>query len=302
MHMKSQFLLFPLFLLVSHSSIGQDLWPHENAEWWFELGPWLYSPSIEHRYVDGDTLINNINCTRIITDRYWSYNPNSTDLNLNSSTEEIVYFNGDTLFWWKFDDFYPLICFNAQVGDSWFPLPQNDEFGCDYNPVTVENIGTEVYNGQTFRKITMSPFDEETSTFYWGGTFDERTFWREYGYPAYNACGSIVEWFTFSFRCYNDDELTIIESDGECDEPLSIDQRIDDEVFFRVYPNPINTGEYINIEGAEIKSIFSLSGQKMKFDPSIKRIIIPEGTAPGIYFVELSLPKGGISYSKMLIR
>ncbi|HKK40359.1 MAG TPA: hypothetical protein VJ949_13145 [Cryomorphaceae bacterium] len=263
--MKSKSLLFVSFVLIQTGVFSQELWPHENAEWWSQITYYLFLPAWEHSYVDGDTLINNVNCTRITSDRYWSYNPNSNDLNLHATDEEFVYFNGDTLFWWKFDAFYPLVCFNAQVGDSWFPFPQDDSFGCDYNPVTVESTETVFYNGEPYRKLTISPYDELTSTFYWGGSFDERTFWREFSYPAYHACGSIVEWFTYTFRCYNDNQLSINESGGACDAPLSVGSLVDQSAF-NVYPNPVEPGQQLITEGAQVLSLISLTGQRLNFD------------------------------------
>jgi hypothetical protein len=294
-------LLFPVFILYSFSSLGQDLWPHENAEWWFELGPWLYNPSIEHRYVDGDTLINNVNCTRITSDRYWSYNPNSNDLNLHATNEEFVYFNGDTLFWWKFDAFYPLLCFNAEPGDSWFPLPENEELGCEYNPVTVESTEMVFYNGEPFRQVTISEFDEQSSTFYWGGSFDERTFWRSFDYPAYNACGSIVEWFTYIFRCYSDTELWINESGGACNAPLSASALVN-RSSFHIYPNPIEPGQELKTEGAQVLSIVSLTGQRLYFESGKSDYTVPVGLERGVYLIELVLPSGDYIRSKLLVR
>jgi len=299
--MKAKNLLLSLSVLVSFSSFGQVLWPHENAEWWFELGPWLYNPSIEHRYVDGDTLIEEVNCTRITSDRYWSYNPNSNDLNLHATDEEFVYFNGDTLFWWKFDAFYPLICFNAETGDSWFPLPENEDLGCEYNPVTVESTETVFYNGEPYRQVTISPFIEQSSTFYWGGSFDERTFYKSYGYPEYNACGSIAEWFTFNFRCYSDTELSINESGGPCNAPLSV-STVADAISFKVYPNPIEPGEHLVAEGAQVRSLLSLTGQKLNFGNEKSDQVVPIDLDKGIYILELVLPSGKTIYSKLLVR
>ncbi len=64
-------LLILAIILNSLSGFAQNSWPHENAEYWFEVGPWLYGPSIEHRYVDSDTLIDDVSCNKLVTDQYW---------------------------------------------------------------------------------------------------------------------------------------------------------------------------------------------------------------------------------------
>jgi len=299
--MKRKSLLLLIFVIIQSSVFSQGIWPHENAEWWFELGPWLHNPSIEHRYVDGDTLIDNVSCTRITSDRYWSYNPNSNDLNLHATDEEFVYFNGDTLFWWKFDAFYPLVCFNAEAGDSWFPLPENEDLECEYNPVTVESTETVFYNGEPYRQVTISPFDEQSSTFHWGGTFDERTFWREFSYPTYNACGSIVEWFTYIFRCYNDDQLSINESGGACNAPLSV-RTLLDRSSFNIYPNPVEPGQKLITEGAQVLSVISMAGQRLNFEHDMNHMTIPIDLERGVYMLELLLPSGKTIHSKLLVR
>jgi hypothetical protein len=298
--LKIKTLLLLVIILNSSSVISQNLWPHENAEWWFDLGPWLYSPSIEHRYVDGDTLIDDVSCTRLVTDWYWTFNPNSTDLNLHSSSEEYLYFNGDTLFWRKSEAFYPLICFNAVEGDSWFPLPQDDSAECEYNPVVVESAERVFYNEEPFRQITIAPYIEETATFYWGGSFDDRTFWRQFSYPAYNSCGSIVEWLTYNFRCYSDGELSIIESEGSCDAPLSISSITNSDIV--VYPNPISRGELLKIEKAQVISLTSLSGQRLNYTKAMNKIEISRHITSGVYFLELMLPTGKRTHSKLLVR
>ncbi len=45
------------------------------------------------------------------------------------------------------------------------------------------------YNWEHFRQITIAPYIEETATFYWGGSFDERAFRRQFCYSAYNIVG-----------------------------------------------------------------------------------------------------------------
>jgi hypothetical protein len=81
---------------------------------------------------------------------------------------------------------------------------------------------------------------------------------------------------------------------------LSVDNEIAADV--KVYPNPIVPGETITAEGAKAISLISLSGERLHIESGINQFIIPDGMAPGIYLIELSLLTGGVTYSKLLVR
>ena len=67
-----------LALLISLQTYAQNLWPHENAEWWADVTYGLFLPAEYHHYVSGDTLIEGVNCTRIRTDHIFAL-PNEPD-------------------------------------------------------------------------------------------------------------------------------------------------------------------------------------------------------------------------------
>jgi|GEM_PF-4285642 len=299
--MKSKTTCFTVLWLLSLNSFSQDRWPHENAEWWSQITYFLFLPAWEHAYVDGDTLIEDKLCTKHTIDRIYAFPNTPDDIQVQSSRTEYIYFNGDTLFWRYEDSFLPLICFNAEVGDSWYPLPVSDiDPSCEVEPITVLEADSVEYNNECFRRVKVGTNLEETAPFFWGGYFDERTFGRSFFYPEFNYCEGIIEWIQMSFMCYSDNTLSIPDTDEPCGISLSVDDEIAADV--KVYPNPIVPGETITAEGAKAIALISASGKRLHIESGINQFIIPDGMAPGIYLIELSLLNGGVTYSKLLIR
>ncbi|MGB6035107.1 MAG: T9SS type A sorting domain-containing protein, partial [Cryomorphaceae bacterium] len=287
-------------LLLSLNSFCQDLWPHDNSEWWSQITYYLFTPAWEHSYVDGDTLIEDKLCTKHTTDRIYAFPNTPDDIQVQSSKTEYIYFNGDTLFWRYEDFFLPLICFNAEVGDSWYPLPQSDiDPSCQVEPIMVLEADSVEYNDEWFRRVKVGTTLEETAPFFWSGYFDERTFGRSFFYPEFNYCEGIIEWIQMSFMCYNDSVLSVPDTDEPCGFSLSVDDEIAADV--KVYPNPIVPGETITAEGAKAIALISASGKRLHIESGINQFEIPNGTPPGIYIIELSLINGDVTYSKLLV-
>lgn len=299
--MKSKFLLFLSFVLIQSGVFSQELWPHENGEWWSQITYYLFLPAWEHSYVDGDTLIDDKLCTKFTTDRIYAFPNEPENVQIQQSNTRFIHYNGDTLFWRYENSFYPLICFNAEVGDSWYPLPETGiQADCDIQPITVIEADSIEYNGDWFRRIRLEGIDEQTDPFFWGGYFDERTFGRNFFFPSYNICEGIVEWIQMSFICYGDGELFIPNADGQCGLDLSAEQGT--STYLKVYPNPIRPGETLTVEGAEVISLVSASGTAFEPEQVSDRLRIPSDLITGIYMLELLLPSGKTIHSKLLVR
>lgn len=81
----------------------------------------------------------------------------------------------------------------------------------------------------------------------WGGRFDERTFGgSNYLFPNYNYCDTsgVVEWDCPKFRCYNDSELSINETNGEECNPtgVNVEELFNEREDVLLFPNPIRFG------------------------------------------------------------
>lgn len=276
-----------LAFTISLQSFAQNLWPHENAEWWSDVTYSLFLPAEYHHFVNGDTLIDGINCTRIRTNHIFAY-PNEPD---NVQTffvrEEYVYFNGDTLFWWKENEFRVLLCFSCEVGDSWFPLAFNDiNLDCDSVGVSVAQKDSVAYDGVWYRRIQIETGAWDESPMFWTGTFDERTFGREYFYPEYNDCNSIIEWLMFSFRCYSDGEIDINNSEGGCGSLLLSTDQYPRSGEISIFPNPLPVGSELHIGGFDRLEIIELNGRLMESYRSSDGKVVPNLPA-GAYIIHV---------------
>ena len=243
---------------------SQDLWPSEDGEWRLEVTYSLFLPAEYHIYVNGDTLIEGVNCTKMRTDHIYSI-PSPDEPNEFETffvREEYLHFNGDSLFWWKEDEFRLLLCFSCDVGDSWYPLKINElNQDCDSTGITLAQKDSVEYNNVWYRRIRIETPNWETSPFFWEGIFDERTFSRDYFYPEYTVCGSIVEWLMFSFMCYSDGDLSLPEPNGDCSSMLLSSEDLKVNTSVRVYPNPISQGEKLIVGEFDEIRIFDLSGR-----------------------------------------
>jgi hypothetical protein len=276
-----------LALTFSIQTFAQSLWPHENAEWWADVTYSLFLPAEYHHYVNGDTVIAGVTCTRIKTEHIFAYPNEPENVQTFFVREEYVHFNGDTLFWWKQDDFWPLICFNAEVGDSWYPMPFNEiSVSCDSIPVTVISKDSVQYDGLWYRRLQISGGDWQESPYFWQGTFDERTFGRTYFYPEYNECNSIIEWLMFSFRCYDDGEIEINNSNWGCGSLLlSTDQYFNEREVI-IFPNPLPVGSELHVGDFDRLEIVDLNGRLIETFDSTDEKIVPSLPA-GVYVIRL---------------
>ncbi|MFN2430816.1 MAG: T9SS type A sorting domain-containing protein [Cryomorphaceae bacterium] len=298
--MKSLLILWAF--LISFGSFAQNIWPHENAEWWMEITNGLFSPTLMHHYIDGDTTIAEISCSVLQSDQIYAYPNDPQNFQTFPVQQEYLHYNGDTLFWWKEDEFRPLICFNAEVGDSWYPLPAEGIWpSCDVQPVFVSAVDSVEYNQEWYRRVYIEGGVGSTDPFYWQGSFDERTFMRGYPYPYYNDCEGVVEWSLYNFRCYSDDELFINVSNGSCSAPLSTTAHQAYEI--KLYPNPIRSGQMLQVENMDQFTVFNLNGKALQSEQldNRKKSEIPINLPAGIYILQLRFANGFISNSKLIV-
>jgi len=290
-----------LFILLTLATYGeaQNAWPHENSEWWMDITYYLFTPALAHHYVSGDTLLDDVYCTVLKTEFSYAFPNDPDNWQTYSIREEYLHFNGDTLFWWKNDRFYPLICFNADVGDSWYPLPLpappdlNNE--CDSLPVLVTSTDSVQYNGTWYRRVYIQSENEMETPFVWSGAFDERTLWRDELYPEYNDCGGVIEYPLYGFRCYSDSELFIQEVDQACNAPLSVSDS-GERSKWNIYPNPLPSGTELRVGHFDRLEILDLNGRiLLTYGPEAESIIpfLPSGIyiARSVYRDRLRLTK-----------
>lgn len=301
-----------LILLVTSPffTCAQGAWPSENSEWYFDHEN-CFSPSIlTHFEVTGTTEIEGIECTVLHQSTYSSWgDPLESDYYL--------YYNGDTLFWLFEDTFYPLLCFNLEAGDTWNPLPTEHpglDPNCAFSGMKVTDAYTVEIDGESYRQIEIAPevpqpeeWEDPWPSIMWGGTFNERTFGYGQFFPLYNMCDAVVEWECYGFRCYNDEQVSIEETNGEtCDHPLTVS--IDEYTANSrplIFPNPLQNGSTLQMSSElDVQSItvFSVIGQRV-VEESIgtPKNFITLNLNPGQYLVHIALINGEEGWEKLVI-
>lgn len=291
-------ILIALVLSVSCSSFthAQATWLGEDALWYFDLSPQIGEIVFLEMFSTGDTLINETSCTKINSQFYGTFIPGGP-LYPALQEEFYLYFNGDTVFWYFDQAFHPLVCFNLDVGESWYPIPPDYDGifeTCEVNPVTIESKTTVEYNGELYRSITIEDnYGPEMNYIFWGGTFDERILWNNTHVPRIHGCYEVIYEYPYELdlRCYQDSELSIFNYES-CVLSNENHMEIPNNP---VYPNPIDSGERLYINEFDFVKIYSLSGQlhytrdgkvnpgyiKIQLRPGIYSLVVHQGQKTG---------------------
>lgn len=300
---KILFIVVAQFCIPSWS-LSQDTWPMDNAHWSFDVSPDVFGAEYMEKFVAGDTLIQGQNCTLVKTQYYESLGGNGS-LQTSWSHEQYIYFNGDTVFWYYAEQFQPLICFNLEVGDSWYPIPEDYSeipASCEVQPIVIAAKSEVEYDGVVYRQITLEESLGDANYIFWNGTFDERIFWTNSDIPQLNGC---EEWiaenpFGFELDCYSDIDMSIANAES-CFLSTSSNKGLHNAEFL-VYPNPIRSGESLNFEREILDVvIYSQDGtqvEKWKIDElDFGKIYLPSG----FYILKMNTQSGIEHFSKLIV-
>jgi len=307
--MKCEFILMLCFLLFAGNINAQNGWPSADSQWYFEHNECLTFSDLTLVHVSGTENILGIESTVLHSQLYYF------DFQANGEWSNFVYFNGDTLFWLFEGEFYPLLCFNLQVGDTWHPLPTNHvniDSECGFSPMQVKEKSLIEYNGIEYRRLVIAPeldypedWNDPWPHIYWQGVFDERTFGRSNFFPIFNLCSGVVEWDCPQLRCYNDSELSLNFVNGAACNPTGVfieeSALVDNTVFF---PNPVRTGEFVQTNTSEIIrgiSVFTLSGKQIESDLNLNNTMVQISLPSGYYIIESELNSGQKVRSKLMV-
>lgn len=135
-----------------------QVWCPAGATWHYGYnGAWSTGYyKVEYK---GDTVISSVIC-KIMSKTHYSYSyPNNT-LDTTYLTDEYTYSDSNKVYIFRFNAFYILYDFSANVGDMWNIAGTNQysSSSCDSTGfVKVDSIGTMVINGQSLRFISVSP-------------------------------------------------------------------------------------------------------------------------------------------------
>lgn len=209
-----------LFFLCTASLFAQP-WVENNAIWHYDYWNFSQEGFYKVSHVE-DSLIAGQTCKRFDIERhqflFYTVMPQGNDTVIYNGPQQIgtkfTYQSNDSVFHWDQNEFQLLFNFGAQIGDSWIVSTQPGIFGCDDTSI-VEVIGTgiENINGTNYRYLDLLSTD--TSTWTLNGHFNERFGATGYIFPWEQECDGVVEWDILTFKCFEDDSLTLYNPSGE---------------------------------------------------------------------------------------
>ncbi|NQY66894.1 MAG: T9SS type A sorting domain-containing protein [Flavobacteriales bacterium] len=276
--------LLILFFLINWQISYSQVWVEPGATWHFDWTGLSEGGFIKTTY-DNDTVIEGINCQMLHSYRFTFFATMNDDIIfIDSSLQETNYtfVSGDTVFYYRNDQFFILYNFGAQIGDSWMVSNNSDwDYYCDNNSyVYVTDTGTVTINGLSLRTITLEPDSnagigfQGTAVEKFGIGYGNTSNYVEFLYPfpravqcsALTETGSIIEWYRYKFKCFEDEGFELYNPSGE-DCQYHLTQDIPE---FTGGKPKLDVYGYQNImffKGNGYAEVYSLTGQKLSHIP-----------------------------------
>jgi hypothetical protein len=304
--MRKGIILISLFLIAISSNA--QVWVDSGAVWHYDYSSLATGGYVKYIY-EKDTLILNKLCQKITKssmDFYFDINGILHYWGETKCETNFTYVSGDTVFYYRDDQFFVMYNFGASVGDTWIVSTTNELGYCnDTSSVEVTGTGTMLINGISLRYINLRP----TPNSFVGlkGKYIERIGCISTGtgdlqtlFPSEYQCDSLpfaVEFAMYQFRCFEDQSFPLFNVVGEDCEALfdhvGILQHSEKELF--CYPNPTNG--IVNLKTPALESyslvLYSIFGTEIqKFEISPNNSTIDMSHLPnGIYLLEFQISK-----------
>lgn len=287
-------------LLLITVNLHSQVWIDNGAIWHYNYSGLFGGGFIKISYT-GDTLINGQQCQQLNPLKYHfaldQYN-NIVFLGTTSQPTEYTYSSGDTVFYYRNNQFFVLYNFGAQPGDTWNLGTDTNQLQCSQSYAHVDSIGTVNINGYSYRWLSLSNASNSSVGIY--GKIVER--FGAYGtsnsylFPVENNCDStiIAEFDWMSFSCFEDSTFSLYNtSTSDCEHLLSINSNYQNSSIL-IYPNPTNG--IIEVNGSNIKSIevYNSLGNKI-IENKINKIIDLSFKTDGIYLIRVFTDSGIIN-------
>lgn len=332
-------LLFIIFFSVVFIAEAQNVWIDNGAKWYYTYNVPAEQGYVEWNYTRDQNIGGNL-CQVIEGKRhvYRATSPTSGWVYMYTTTFPTpfyTYASGDTVFHHTNGRFQVLYNFGASPGDSWVIDISYDSSSCtnDTSRVVVDSIGTVTLNGQSLRWISISPkegwFALDSSSYFLYGKFVERfgLYERTNQYFRYTYYGTInslfpvesirrtlsmpslcdtnliAEYYAHHFYCFSDTSFSFSTdiSDAQCLAPSIGMNEINLNQLVKVYPNPSNNFEFINIGLESLKinriEVVNIDGKIIPVKYNKGRIKF-EGR--GLFILKVYTEKGIVN--KKLIR
>lgn len=222
--MKAIFIsLLSLFVVLNSNA---QVWGHAGATWHYQYGGLSLFDGTHIITYERDTVIDNFIAQVIQTRQQFIYpGPNGPYQGPTNIWLDYTRYSGDTVYWYKENQFFPLFDFGAQVGDS---LIIHNDSGADLNcdslsVLHVVAAGIETINGVDLRYIDVER--GVNSNYGYNGRIHERMgsvsgSTGGYFWPTNFECDSgVYEYIQWQFNCYDDDSFDLYNPSGTACNP-----------------------------------------------------------------------------------
>lgn len=272
-----------LWVILGFSLAGTgQVWIDPGAVWHYDYWTIGSGGFLKMEY-EKDTMIQGRTCQKIITHVYTFGMDQWGKIFLLGKfrwPDEFTTVSGDTVFYWRDNQFFVLYNFGAAIGDQWIVSVGNpggfSEKCDDTSRVMVTDTGHVAINGKSYRYITLEPTSNSPVGLV--GTYAERfgmmnTTYNnfQYMFPYGFQCDSItaiVEWYFTRFKCFQDSSFALYNPFTEdCEHILkTIGIEEVEEQRVTVYPNPTSGTVYIAnaVEGDKLIEVFNYQGALVK--------------------------------------
>ena len=270
--MKSKLILSFLFI---SCLLNAQVWVKPNATWHYDFYTLGYGGFMKIQHI-ADTVIESKNAMVFETTvTAFTTNMNYDIIFYFSDTlqRNYTYVNGDTVFYWRNNKFEVLYNFSEVSGGGWMLGTESAENNMCDDTSTVDVLSAEMVNilGTNYKSLSLQ--STNSSPYRLEGKFNERfgayagnSPWS-YLFPNFAFCdpGIAVEYYTFWFKCFQDDELFYNPSGEDCEYYLTYLSLSDSERKpLSIFPNP--TKDILNIQS-------NLNGQIQVLDITGKVVI-----------------------------
>ena len=306
--------LFLLSFGLMSLCINAQVWVDSGAVWHYDYSNLSTGGYVKYVY-EKDTLILNKVCQKIsksTMDFYFDINGILHYWGETKWGSNYTYVSGDTVFYYRDNQFFVMYNFGASVGDTWIVSTTNEYGFCnDTSSVEVTETGTMLINGISLRYINLRP--TPNSLVGLKGKYVERIGCISTGiddlqtlFPSEYQCDSFPyeeEFPLYQFRCFEDQSFPLYNvANEDCEalfEHVGIQQT--NNIQFNCYPNPTEGIININTSIAENYTIdlYTIQGSFIQsYNNNLKTSTIDISKLPtGIYLLKIR-----ISETKHLVK
>jgi hypothetical protein len=307
-------LIFFLFFFNSFLHHSQ-IWVKPNATWHYDFSTISSGGFMKIQHI-ADTIIESKNAMVLETtmNEFIAGQNGIIYFNFSDTLQRnYTYVNGDTIFYWRNNKFEVLYNFSEVVGGGWMLGTETQEMYMCNDTSTVDVINEEIVNisGINYKSLTLQ--SNNSSPYRFEGKFNERfgPYERDYVhspwrflFPNFASCnpGIAVEYYSFSFKCFQDDELFYNPSGEDCEYLLNHAglTGIKNNTL-SIAPNPVPSNENVTINAQGNYTIIDIQGKAIQNGTIENNSVQLINVENGIYFFILE-NENAVYKTKFVVR